>query len=477
VKRKIFVLLFLALGFGSLSLAQDLRIVVFSVGQTDSQLIIGPDKDLLIDCGAQVVGSKAQAEYVAQRIRDLTGRSTVDYLMISHYHYDHMGNKYPNSTKGNGLWNLFDMEGIKVDTVIDRGDFQPYGDATASHSNYVAKLATWKSEGKVKKRTQAQPGATTIDLGGGIKVDVIAVNGNGIFDHPSAEKDQHWQDFAPSENDYSVVLKITLGKFEYYSGGDVTGQDADRSFPDGTVTSYNDVESTFADKVGNVEVMRVSHHGSAFSTNDKLLSTLKPEFSVISSGENTYLHPDKGVVQRLREVSQVFVTSGVSAEEWQGDDSIRSEILDDDLEIDVLDAGDRYRIHGIDAQSFSDADEAAGLDHPGDATHASRDASGGSAAAPLIDWRQAKFHANENVTVRGKIVRTRKATAASFLNFSEQFWRDLTVVVFKEDLGHFPANFPQTYNAKNVQVTGKLRMFNGRPEIILKDTSQIKVIP
>jgi glyoxylase-like metal-dependent hydrolase (beta-lactamase superfamily II) len=109
MKRKIFILLLLTLCLGPLCFAQDLRIVVFSVGQTDSQLIIGPDKDLLIDCGAQVVGSKAQSEYVAQRIKDLTGRATVDYLVISHYHYDHMGNKYANSTKGNGLWNLFDV--------------------------------------------------------------------------------------------------------------------------------------------------------------------------------------------------------------------------------------------------------------------------------------------------------------------------------------------------------------------------------
>jgi hypothetical protein len=425
-----------------------------------------------------VVGSKAQSEYVAQRIKDLTGRATVDYLVISHYHYDHVGNKYANSTKGNGLWNLFDVEGIKVDTVIDRGDFQPYGDATSSHDNYVAKLATWKTEGKIKKRTLAEPGVTAIDLGGGIKVDVIAVNGNGIFEHPTPEKDQHWHDFSPSENDYSVVLKITLGKFEYYTGGDVTGVDADRSFPDGGVQSYNDVESTFADKVGNVEVMRVSHHGSSFSTNEKLLSTLKPEFSIISSGENGYDHPDRDVVHRLRALSKVFVTTDVSSKEWQGDNSIRSEILDEDLEIDVFDAGDRYRIHGIDAQSFSDDEEAAGLDHPAGSASpvAGTGGAGGVGAAPFIDWRQAKTHVNENVTVRGKIVGTRKLTSAAFLDFSKLFWRDLTAVVLKEDLGRFPPNFLQTYAGKTVQITGKVALFDGRPEIILKDPAQVRVI-
>ena len=36
---------------------QDLRIITLSVGQTDSQLVIGPSRTLLIDCGAEVAGS------------------------------------------------------------------------------------------------------------------------------------------------------------------------------------------------------------------------------------------------------------------------------------------------------------------------------------------------------------------------------------------------------------------------------------
>jgi len=74
--------------------------------QTDSQLVIGPDKTLLIDCGAAVAGSKKQYEYIAGQVEALTGKRKFDYFLISHYHYDHMGSRYPNSDEGNGLWGL-----------------------------------------------------------------------------------------------------------------------------------------------------------------------------------------------------------------------------------------------------------------------------------------------------------------------------------------------------------------------------------
>src|SRR5881397_2049354 len=133
-----------------------LKVVAFSVGQADAQLLIGPQKTLLIDCGAEVTGSKKQYEYVADKIRALTGKSSVDYFLISHYHYDHMGSIAANSTtKGYGLWGLLDTEGIKIDTVIDRGDYQPYGDATGPYTNYKKNLQRWLNEGKIKRRVTA----------------------------------------------------------------------------------------------------------------------------------------------------------------------------------------------------------------------------------------------------------------------------------------------------------------------------------
>src|SRR5437016_3313729 len=72
-----------------------LQIHVFDVGQGDSTLIIGPSpekKTLLIDAGEELQGgSRTHYKEVAQKIRALTGKSSIDYFVISHYHFDHMG--------------------------------------------------------------------------------------------------------------------------------------------------------------------------------------------------------------------------------------------------------------------------------------------------------------------------------------------------------------------------------------------------
>lgn len=130
-----FVVLISALLFAVDADAQQLRIITFAVGQTDAQLVIGPEKTLLIDAGAEVSGPKKQYEYSAQRIEELTGGRTIDYFLITHYHMDHMGNLYPNSTKGNGLWGLLDQENVVIRTIIDRGDESPFSDQTNSHTN------------------------------------------------------------------------------------------------------------------------------------------------------------------------------------------------------------------------------------------------------------------------------------------------------------------------------------------------------
>jgi competence protein ComEC len=49
----------------------------------------------------------------------------------------------------------------------------------------------------------------------------------------------------------------------------------------------------------NVAVLMVAHHGSRFSTSDKLLTATQPHKAVISYGRNTYGHPHPSVLERL----------------------------------------------------------------------------------------------------------------------------------------------------------------------------------
>jgi len=50
-----------------------------------------------------------------------------------------------------------------------------------------------------------------------------------------------------------------------------------------------------------VDVLKVAHHGSRFSTSDTFLDSLKPREAIISVGENSYGHPHPDVLMNLKE--------------------------------------------------------------------------------------------------------------------------------------------------------------------------------
>lgn len=58
------------------------------------------------------------------------------------------------------------------------------------------------------------------------------------------------------------------------------------------------VEDTLA--VPDVDVLMVAHHGSRFSTSDRLLDAARPEKAVLSYGRNNYGHPNDDVLKRLK---------------------------------------------------------------------------------------------------------------------------------------------------------------------------------
>jgi GMP synthase (glutamine-hydrolysing) A subunit len=155
--------------------------------------------------------------------------------------------------------------------------------------------------------------------------------------------------------DSSVALKFTCADFELFSGGDLTGETVERSFGLRR-EGYHDVESSTAPRVGDVEVYRADHHGSGHSSNPCLVSTLRPEVSIISSGENTYGHPDLRVVQALRPHGLVFITSGADARVRA---EVAGEIVGGDVEVDVSADGRRYTVNGWGFRSKSETEEAA----------------------------------------------------------------------------------------------------------------------
>lgn len=68
-----------------------------------------------------------------------------------------------------------------------------------------------------------------------------------------------------------------------------------------------DQEREFAREVGDIDVLKLGHHGSKVSVDGELLDVLKPELSIASAGEgNRYGHPSDACVDAVREAGWAF---------------------------------------------------------------------------------------------------------------------------------------------------------------------------
>lgn len=332
------------------------------VGQGDSVLVVSPTgKTLLYDLGERDWSLHENADLVAAYIEQVTGRRDLDYLVISHYHQDHIGNTKvtENGAKyEGGIFRLFKSGLLKVHKVIDRG-FDPVVPRVPIALKYKEFVESPEGR-KLVNRETARLGRGQIDLGEAILVDIVAVNGKALIGGrevqviPEAEMKA---DPPPSENDFSLCLKLTWNDFEYFLGGDLSGEDHVSQYG----YKYHDVETRVGEAVGNVEVYRVSHHGSDHSSNPRFIETIDPEVSITSAGTaNRFGHPRQVVIDRLLDTGDLFVTGregGASSPQFKRSAEGGTVI------VRVFNAGYNYEVSLVRSyRSYSDEQEARHLD-------------------------------------------------------------------------------------------------------------------
>ena len=322
----------------------ELNVYWLDVEQGDAQLIVGPSgRTLLIDLGETAwnsTGSNTKASAIAQRIRQICGVAGpvhLDYVMASHHHLDHIGyasNPNDTTTVGNGIYRLLTPggENFTVGTLIDRDggtwtDANGDGDCDVGTSANPSTEIAWHNAGttsqtarrwicwlygpaaqadraniagRVTTLTNTAP-RPALDLGAGVSATIVQANAKGVMqaDGSTPVSGDHTNDATPpSENDYSIGVKITYGKFEYATAGDTDGEYA----TSGHGYTYNDVEASLIGPFGNVETVRMNHHGSMHSSSGAYVTALAPESGFISCGSNSFGHPGNRVLDALRQV-------------------------------------------------------------------------------------------------------------------------------------------------------------------------------
>ncbi|MCK5084419.1 MAG: MBL fold metallo-hydrolase [Candidatus Pacebacteria bacterium] len=129
-----------------------------------------------------------------------------------------------------------------------------------------------------------------------------------------------------NSNDASIVLKVVIkdGLFEAEKNGDKSKMILNQSFDndqDDIVQNSNSflltgdagfpVEKELLYKNINIEakILKVSHHGSKHATSNEFLQAVNPEKAIVSVGKNSYGHPAKELLNRLKNMSiEIFRT-------------------------------------------------------------------------------------------------------------------------------------------------------------------------
>jgi competence protein ComEC len=170
-------------------------------------------------------------------------------MVASHADADHVG----------GLVDVLALDDIPVKAVIYNG----YAGSTNTWSTFAAAVA---NEGLVLTPA-AFPGTFQW---GGMTVQVL---------NPAAGLSN------PDQNKASVVMLVRNGVKRFLFTGDI----------DSTV------EATVVARGTPVaaDVLKVAHHGSAYSSSAGFLAAVHPHDAVISVGPNGYGHPDTDTLARL----------------------------------------------------------------------------------------------------------------------------------------------------------------------------------
>ena len=251
MKRLILTLLVLAT-LWSVASAQ-LKIYCLDVNQGDATLIIAPTgESLLVDAGKEEDAKKIVEVLTLEHITEIT------YVVVTHFDGDH----------------LLGLRHLKLNAITFGHPILTNGSDPKDYSS------------DVNPNMAIAPG-DSFKLGTEVTVRCLAAERKVLGGSSSAAEGGG----SDADNANSVALIVAYQGFEFFVAGDLTAK----------------VEKVLVDAgtVPDVDVYHASHHGAKTGNSEELVEALAPEVSIISCG-TTYNHPNKTVIERLRDNESVI---------------------------------------------------------------------------------------------------------------------------------------------------------------------------
>lgn len=218
-------------------------VTVLDVGQADAILVRQGSAVALVDCG---LDERVVSALVRNNVHH------IDAVFLTHWDEDHWG----------GLPDVLDQ--FSVGTIA------------------VAADALDGAPSEVLNR----PGVTYRQVARGETVDIGAFRARVMWPFDTVDGEG---------NEDSLVLLLSYAREGKSLRMLLTG-DAEL-----------DQEREFVQEVGDIDVLKLGHHGSKVSVDTELLETLKPELSIASAGEgNRYGHPSDACIDAVRDAGGAF---------------------------------------------------------------------------------------------------------------------------------------------------------------------------
>ena len=281
----------------------NLQVRYLDVGQGDCILVQLPDgKNMLIDGGKN--NSETENKIIST-LKELN-ISTIHYGVLTHGDSDHSG----------GLDKVIASEDITFENVYiplaKASRYKPelveqwYDEAKTSYlseicqdepANFEIATITTQVYADVIKAID-QEGSNVFFSFEGLKITNDA--NEYVIDFYLPGYGQYKQDLntAFEKNNVSPIMILKFNGKKIMFTGDC--DDAESFFLADVLQNSIDAD---------IDVLKVAHHGGQDSTSPEFLAVVKPEYSVISVGENTYDHPRQVVLDRLTDVgSKIFTT-------------------------------------------------------------------------------------------------------------------------------------------------------------------------
>lgn len=250
------------------------EICFLDVGQGDCAYVHSESgNDYLIDGGSSDEGEIGK--YKLESFLECRDVEKLEYVFVSHCDSDHIS----------GILELIERGNIAIDYLV---------------------------LSQTEKKSPSEGGRMLITLAEEKSIDVL------YFESGSYIKDGELEFLCigpKSGVEYSDINEASMVFFMKYKNlvtffaGDI-GIDTEKILIDDILLFLEQVQKSINEEL--YVVYKVAHHGSRYSSGEKILEALNPNMAVISCGEdNSYGHPHEETIERLKESGAIILITSI----------------------------------------------------------------------------------------------------------------------------------------------------------------------